>query len=264
MPGIDGWETIRRLRAAGLGDGAAGDRLGERLRPCARQRRRHRRGRLPRQAGAPGASCSTGWATVCRCAGSHGRPARRVRGRASRTRSAARRRAPAGPARPGRPRLHARHPAEARRDRGRRRRRRRVSSPGCARWRSASNSMPCSARWTGPRMNRRRLNTDGVADVVLIVDDVPDNLAVLHDALDESGYTVLVATSGEAALARAAQAPARHRAARRRDAGHRRLRGRAPAQGRPGHRRDPDHLHDRPDRDRTRGRRPSAPAWWTT
>jgi len=44
------------------------------------------------------------------------------------------------------------------------------------------------------------------SDVVLIVDDVPDNLAVLHDALDESGYTVLVATGGEAALARAAQA----------------------------------------------------------
>lgn len=44
------------------------------------------------------------------------------------------------------------------------------------------------------------------SDVVLIVDDVPDNLAMLHDALDESGYTVLVATSGEAALQRAAQA----------------------------------------------------------
>lgn len=44
------------------------------------------------------------------------------------------------------------------------------------------------------------------SDVVLIVDDVPDNLAVLHDALDESGYTVLLATSGETALARAAQA----------------------------------------------------------
>jgi len=43
-------------------------------------------------------------------------------------------------------------------------------------------------------------------DVVLIVDDVPDNLSVLHDALDESGYTVLLATSGEAALQRAAQA----------------------------------------------------------
>jgi len=44
------------------------------------------------------------------------------------------------------------------------------------------------------------------ADVVLIVDDVPDNLSVLHDALDESGYTVLVATNGEAALQRAGQA----------------------------------------------------------
>lgn len=44
------------------------------------------------------------------------------------------------------------------------------------------------------------------SDVVLVVDDVPDNLAMLHDALDESGYTVLVATSGEAALQRAGQA----------------------------------------------------------
>ena len=43
------------------------------------------------------------------------------------------------------------------------------------------------------------------SDVVLIVDDVPDNLAVLHDALDESGYTVLVAINGEAALQRAMQ-----------------------------------------------------------
>jgi DNA-binding response OmpR family regulator/DNA-binding CsgD family transcriptional regulator len=44
------------------------------------------------------------------------------------------------------------------------------------------------------------------APVVLIVDDVPDNLSVLHDALDEAGYTVLVATHGESALQRAAQA----------------------------------------------------------
>jgi len=43
-------------------------------------------------------------------------------------------------------------------------------------------------------------------DVILIVDDIPDNLAVLHDALDESGYAVLVATNGEDALVRAAQA----------------------------------------------------------
>ena len=44
------------------------------------------------------------------------------------------------------------------------------------------------------------------SEVVLIVDDVPDNLSVLHDALDESGYTVLIATGGEAALQRADQA----------------------------------------------------------
>ena len=43
-------------------------------------------------------------------------------------------------------------------------------------------------------------------DIVLIVDDVPDNLSLLHDALDEGGYTVLVATHGEAALQRASQA----------------------------------------------------------
>ena len=42
--------------------------------------------------------------------------------------------------------------------------------------------------------------------LVLIVDDVPDNLAVLHDALDAAGYTVLVATDGTSALQRAAQA----------------------------------------------------------
>jgi len=44
------------------------------------------------------------------------------------------------------------------------------------------------------------------SQVVLIVDDVPDNLSVLHDALDESGYTVLVATGGEAAIKSAEQA----------------------------------------------------------
>ncbi len=44
------------------------------------------------------------------------------------------------------------------------------------------------------------------AGLVLIVDDVPDNLAVLHDALDAAGYTVLVATDGASALLRAAQA----------------------------------------------------------
>ncbi|MGC4078111.1 MAG: response regulator [Rubrivivax sp.] len=51
-----------------------------------------------------------------------------------------------------------------------------------------------------------RLDAPDAADVVLVVDDVPENLALLNDALDEAGYTVLVATSGEAALALAARA----------------------------------------------------------
>ena len=55
-------------------------------------------------------------------------------------------------------------------------------------------------------LTQSTLRARGEGDVVLIVDDVPDNLALLHDALDESGYTVLVATHGEAALQRAAQA----------------------------------------------------------
>ncbi len=41
--------------------------------------------------------------------------------------------------------------------------------------------------------------------IVLVVDDVPDNLALLHDALDAAGYTVLVATDGAQALQRALQ-----------------------------------------------------------
>ncbi len=39
-------------------------------------------------------------------------------------------------------------------------------------------------------------------DVALIVDDVPDNLALLSDALSDAGYTVLVATDGLSALQR--------------------------------------------------------------
>jgi DNA-binding response OmpR family regulator len=42
----------------------------------------------------------------------------------------------------------------------------------------------------------------GTGHVVLIVDDVPENLAVLSDALDEAGHTVLVATDGISALER--------------------------------------------------------------
>ncbi|WP_223301465.1 response regulator transcription factor [Variovorax boronicumulans] len=59
---------------------------------------------------------------------------------------------------------------------------------------------------TSPLARTLREQQGAHGDLVLIVDDVPDNLAVLHDALDESGYTVLIATNGEQALQRAAQA----------------------------------------------------------
>ncbi|TAG25658.1 MAG: DNA-binding response regulator [Burkholderiales bacterium] len=42
--------------------------------------------------------------------------------------------------------------------------------------------------------------------VVLIVDDVPDNVSLLHDAMEQAGYTVLVALDGASALQRAAEA----------------------------------------------------------
>ena len=44
---------------------------------------------------------------------------------------------------------------------------------------------------------------DNLSEIVLIVDVIPENLSLLHDALDETGYTVLVATNGESALQRA-------------------------------------------------------------
>ncbi len=37
-------------------------------------------------------------------------------------------------------------------------------------------------------------------DILLIVDDSPEALGFLTDALEQSGYSVLIATSGQAAL----------------------------------------------------------------
>lgn len=45
------------------------------------------------------------------------------------------------------------------------------------------------------------------SSIVLIVDDAPENLAVLHDALHAAGYTVLVATDGLSALAAVQRMP---------------------------------------------------------
>ena len=36
--------------------------------------------------------------------------------------------------------------------------------------------------------------------IIMIVDDTPDNLALLSDTLSEAGYRVLVATDGMSAL----------------------------------------------------------------
>jgi len=45
----------------------------------------------------------------------------------------------------------------------------------------------------------------GEQQLVLIVDDVPDNLALLHTVLEQAGYRVLVATDGQSALERVAK-----------------------------------------------------------
>lgn len=37
-------------------------------------------------------------------------------------------------------------------------------------------------------------------DIVLLVDDSPDALGFLTDALEQSGFSVLIATSGQSAL----------------------------------------------------------------
>ena len=57
---------------------------------------------------------------------------------------------------------------------------------------------------TKPFLNRHQ------SSVVLIVDDVMDNLAVLHDALDESGFVVLVANNGKVAIERSRSCAARY------------------------------------------------------
>ncbi len=57
-----------------------------------------------------------------------------------------------------------------------------------------------------PAAQALRGQAPGTAGTVLVVDGLPDNLAVLHDALDESGYAVRVATRGDVALRHAAQA----------------------------------------------------------
>ncbi len=48
---------------------------------------------------------------------------------------------------------------------------------------------------------RTRMNETRARNIVLVVDDAPDTLAMLTDALEPAGFTVLAATSGAQALA---------------------------------------------------------------
>ena len=66
---------------------------------------------------------------------------------------------------------------------------------------------------------------------VLVVDDVPANVKLLEARLSAEYFDVVTAMSGAEALAICERGRMRHRAARRDDAGHGRLRGLPPAQG---------------------------------
>jgi CheY-like chemotaxis protein len=60
-------------------------------------------------------------------------------------------------------------------------------------------------------------------NTVLIIDDTPDNLAILSDTLSEAGYRVLVAVDGSSALAQNRFLKAGHHFIGHYDAGHGRL-----------------------------------------
>ncbi len=65
---------------------------------------------------------------------------------------------------------------------------------------------------------------------VLVVDDVPANVKLLEARLSAEYFDVITAYNGREALARLRARRMRHRAARRDDAGHGRLRGLPQAQ----------------------------------
>ncbi|MBL8327799.1 MAG: response regulator transcription factor [Rubrivivax sp.] len=82
----------------------------------------------------------------------------------------------------------------------------RADAPAGTRHDPVPGLVPVADAQRGARAFADPLADGRAAGVVLVVDDLPDNLSLLHDALDEAGYTVIVATHGSAALQRAAQA----------------------------------------------------------
>lgn len=67
-------------------------------------------------------------------------------------------------------------------------------------------ALSAMAARVGPAPDHERTPDPGQGPgIVLIVDDAPENLAMLHAALDNAGYQVLVATNGQLALERVAR-----------------------------------------------------------
>src|SRR5437879_7970170 len=96
-----------------------------------------------------------------------------------------------------------------------------------------------------------RMNTEPKKrDVALVVDDSPETLLLLTDALDGAGMTVMVALDGAGAMRIVDQITPRHRAARCGHAGHGRVRDLQAAEARCRACQHADHLHDGARRDR--------------
>src|SRR5262245_23254854 len=63
-------------------------------------------------------------------------------------------------------------------------------------------SSTSAVTWPHSRRSTVMIHETKANYVVLVIDDSPDSLRFLTDALDSAGMTVLVATDGEEALAR--------------------------------------------------------------
>ena len=103
---------------------------------------------------------------------------------------------------------------------------------------------------------QRHMRKKETRDIVLVVDDSPDTLSMLTDALEEAGMTVLVAREGDHALSIVETVTARRHPDGRGDAGHGRLRDLPPSQAEQGAGACAGHLHDRAERHRAHHRGP--------
>ena len=100
---------------------------------------------------------------------------------------------------PRRHRLRARHRGQARRPWRRIPGTRRSSRPCASAWRASTSTGSPNCSTPGariPRAWRRDRPEPPLRDIVLVVDDTPDTLGFLTEALERAGITALVATGG--------------------------------------------------------------------